>query len=381
MRLIITDPVIDDAFASIRNAVGTLPILESETQEQTTEGKSADASTEKIGGGARRILPDGTYATESALVSNAKEVKQKSKKPAIRRFLLEGDFFLGSVLASTLLKLIVRLRCGLKVKNGVKLNQLSAESMLTLSSIIRLGKSSIVTTKIDENNYERIIYAIKEISKPVSNIDRLILEEGRKSFRNVLKQEESKKNEADLISAKENLTLPNKQIEFRLFQSKGMHRADSFDFDLVKATHFEGDTELKSSKLDRIVQLTGYSDPIYAEAYVNIHQYDITIDVLVVNQTTQTFQNLILELSTLGDLKLVERPGSFTLAPRGFLSIKATIKVSSSDNGVIFGNIVYDHGSDTNTIVLNSINIDIMEYIKPAECTDLKVIVEWTFLM
>lgn len=29
------------------------------------------------------------------------------------------------------------------------------------------------------------------------------------------------------------------------------------------------------SKLSRIVQLTGFSDPVYAEAVVNVHQYDI----------------------------------------------------------------------------------------------------------
>lgn len=29
------------------------------------------------------------------------------------------------------------------------------------------------------------------------------------------------------------------------------------------------------SKLSRIVQLTGFSDAVYAEAIVNVHQYDI----------------------------------------------------------------------------------------------------------
>jgi vesicle coat complex subunit len=35
-----------------------------------------------------------------------------------------------------------------------------------------------------------------------------------------------------------------------------------------------------ASKLNRIVQLTGFSDPVYAEAYVNVHQYDILMGIV-----------------------------------------------------------------------------------------------------
>lgn len=48
-------------------------------------------------------------------------------------------------------------------------------------------------------------------------------------------------------------------------------------------------------------------------------------------------------------------------------------QVSSTENGIIFGNIVYDisgAASDRNCVVLNDIHIDIMDYITPADCTD-----------
>ena len=44
------------------------------------------------------------------------------------------------------------------------------------------------------------------------------------------------------------------------------------------------------SKLNKVEQLTGFSDPVYAEAYVNVNQYDIVLDVLIVNQTADTLQ-------------------------------------------------------------------------------------------
>ena len=62
------------------------------------------------------------------------------------------------------------------------------------------------------------------------------------------------------------------------------------------------------------------------------------------------------ELSTHGDLKVVERPQSHTLAPHDFKKIKANIKVSSTESGVIFGNIVYTNAgasADPEIVILN----------------------------
>jgi coatomer subunit beta len=49
-----------------------------------------------------------------------------------------------------------------------------------------------------------------------------------------------------------------------------------------------------------VAQLTGFSDPIYAEAYVHVNQFDILLDLLMVNQTDDVLQNVTLELATLG---------------------------------------------------------------------------------
>jgi coatomer subunit beta len=53
--------------------------------------------------------------------------------------------------------------------------------------------------------------------------------------------------------------------------------------------------------------------------------------VLIVNQTTETLQNLSVEFATLGDLKISERPTQHTLGPHSFQSIKTTIKVRILD--------------------------------------------------
>lgn len=94
---------------------------------------------------------------------------------------------------------------------------------------------------------------------------------------------------------------------------------------------------------------------------------------------------------------MVERPHPVVLAPHDFCNIKATVKVSSTENGVIFGNIgiiivflevicefpidllipVYDTSNTSNVVVLNTIHIDIMDYIIPATCTDTEFRQMW----
>jgi coatomer subunit beta len=85
--------------------------------------------------------------------------------------------------------------------------------------------------------------------------------------------------------------------------------------------------------------------------------------VRVVNQTADTLQGLTLELATHGDLKLTEKPTTHTLGPHACCTITANVKVSSTETGVIYGNIVYDvigSSADRNVVVLNDLHIDIM---------------------
>lgn len=77
---------------------------------------------------------------------------------------------------------------------------------------------------------------------------------------------------------------------------------------------------------------------------------------------------------------MVERPQPIILGPSDFSNIRASIKVTSTENALIFGNIVYDVGgatSDRNVIMMNEIRIDIMDYILPASCTDAEFRQMW----
>lgn len=115
----------------------------------------------------------------------------------------------------------------------------------------------------------------------------------------------------------------------RLLKSRkeGNVNTDQDVADILRATGGGEAEDSYVSRLERIFPLTGYSDPIYAEAYITIHQFDILLDILIINQTKTTMQNVTIEFSTLGDLKLAEKPVPYTIGPHGFHSIKVNFKV------------------------------------------------------
>jgi len=379
---------IDNVFTTLREALGELPLVPEEIDEdkekELKEKEQKEAPKKEIKSSAvNRVLADGTYATQSALTeSNSTSSSSKAPTvPHLRALLLGGDFFLGSVLAATLTKLALK-SMDQDIEQVTK-NMVVAQVLLILSNIIRLGQSKLPPNPIDPDSYERIILCIKVLSEPDPYIKNILVEQCHSSFARLLveqqkkKPTETKKKEVDVQA--------DDLIKVRLLRSKrtfGMEDIEDYDdTDLIKATGQEESKEDPSRKLSRVYQLTGFSDPIYAEAYVNVHQYDIVLDTLVINQTSETLQNVCLELATLGDLKLVERPQNLTIAPHDKKQIKANIKVSSTETGIIFGNIVYDiagvSSSDKNCVILNDIHIDIMDYISPASCTEIKFRTMW----
>ncbi|KAI9249871.1 adaptin N terminal region-domain-containing protein [Sporodiniella umbellata] len=380
---------IDEAWEQIRRGLGEIPLLASEQRLlDAAEADEEEAGKEAIvpsGAAApRRILADGTYATESAYTDSSAaaesrlEAVKAAKKPPLRTLILAGDYFLGTVLSTALAKLV--LRYNTLVGDAALANARKAEAMLIMTSILRVGQSKFVAFEIDEDSYDRIMQDVRVVgSAGNETVDNVYLKETRQVYSKQLQAQDNRLAATKAESELSSQTQVDDSIVFRQFTKKSGGNVDEYDQDLSRATGSLDDKNDLMSKLNHIVQLTGFSDKVYAEAVVNVHQYDILMDVLIVNQTNETLQNLSVEFATLGDLKLVDRPATHNLAPHSFLTAKVPIKVSSTETGVIFGNIVYDsHGSTENCVVLNDIHIDIMDYINPANCTETQFRSMWT---
>eukprot|EP01113_Clastostelium_recurvatum_P001792 TRINITY_DN1073_c0_g1_i6.p1 TRINITY_DN1073_c0_g1~~TRINITY_DN1073_c0_g1_i6.p1 ORF type:complete len:1001 (-),score=348.72 TRINITY_DN1073_c0_g1_i6:425-3292(-) len=384
----VTDQDIEAALPVITESLGELPLFNQDTEKETPSATPNKEEPARPRGTGTRVLADGSYASQSALAETPTQRATSEAVVNLRTLLVGGNFFLGSALASTLTKLALKAR-ELPRFAPERRNAIMAESLLTMTSILALGRSSVPPQTIDPDSADRIELCIRILSgyglADTSAIKNVWLRGCREAFSVMLehqqvdnKKHEKKKNTEPVVQADD-------LIKIRQLRGK---RAVDFDeedddgADVSKAIGLADQERDSEHRLNRVFQLTGFSDPLYAEAYVNVHQYDIVLDVTVINQTNDTLQNVSLELATLGDLKLVERPQTYTVAPREKLNIKANIKVSSTETGIIFGNIVYDvagqSSSDKNCVVLNEVHIDIMDYISPAHCTDLQFRNMWS---
>ncbi|KAL1292623.1 hypothetical protein HN51_053193 [Arachis hypogaea] len=381
---------VESGIATIKQCLGDLPFYT--VSEEGEGGQDASRTTQQVNSttvSSRRpaILADGTYATQSAALETAMSPPTLVQGPLssvgnLRSLILSGDFFLGAVVACTLTKLVLRLE---EVQTSkVEVNKATSQALLIMVSMLQLGQSSVLPHPIDNDSHDRIVLCIRLLCNTGDEIRKIWLQSCRQSFVKMLADKQRRETEEIKAKAQISNAQPDDLIDFYHLKSrKGMSQLeleDEVQDDLKRATgEFTKDAD-DANKLNRILQLTGFSDPVYAEAYVTVHHYDIVLDVTVINRTKETLQNLCLELATMGDLKLVERPQNYTLAPESSKQIKANIKVSSTETGVIFGNIVYETSSNVlerTVIVLNDIHIDIMDYISPASCADVAFRTMW----
>eukprot|EP01024_Parvocaulis_polyphysoides_P045806 TRINITY_DN4294_c0_g3_i1.p1 TRINITY_DN4294_c0_g3~~TRINITY_DN4294_c0_g3_i1.p1 ORF type:complete len:950 (-),score=181.16 TRINITY_DN4294_c0_g3_i1:400-3249(-) len=377
----VTESHVNEALDVLKESLGPLPLFKTEEEQEEEENNEESQKKEEAVSMPVQmrpvVLPDGTYATQASVVDTAPVKNIAKNVPNLRGLLLGGDFFLGGVYAVTLTKLLLRLK-SLNCTPAAQYNKELANSMLVIVSILKLGKSKAVTNPIDQDSYERMTMCLQVLASPSQDMENLLLQETHNVFSTMIEDKQTREAEEAAEEANESVQQPDDLIDFHhLIFRKGlsqMELEDEVATDLQRATGLVDPKEANATKLNRILQLTGFSDAVYAEAYVTVHQYDIVLDITVINRSDSTMQNLCIELATMGDLKLVERPQNYTLAPNDSKVIRANIKVSSTETGVIFGNIVYESGgySERNVVVLNDIHIDIMDYIHPATCQDVQ---------
>lgn len=377
----VTADEIQKSFSVIKSLIGEVPLIPAE--QKYLESLSQDPAIETDLAVAASIKPklasDGSYANEPNSVSVQQRSSKKKKRPLIREFLVDGKFCIAAAISNLLIKFYLRSQ---PVLSSQEIAKAKGEYALFMVSMARFGLSALCPQKIDTESYNRILFDIQLIcqNKAHENVRNALLNVDIKpvtkcsisSIANMKKV--AKKTTSDRQSV-------DSAINFRLFKSLSDQKSAVIDPSEIKderevsVQNAIKDSKVSSSdlrsNLSKVTQFTGYSDPVYAEAYVNFSQYDIIMDVLLVNQTNETIQNLTFELTTVGDLKLNSKPPTINLAPYGFQSLTVSLKISSTDNAVIHGNIVYDQKgkSDCGIIALSDVRIDVVDYIQPAHCS------------
>jgi coatomer subunit beta len=360
------DNMVNDAFEAIRNLIGEPPFIaplvgDSESKKKIEEASVSSSMTKNV------VLSDGTYASVTS-VSAPPRSNVVGKVPHLRRLICEGDILLGTVAATSLSKLAL--------KSSLNQNRLFIESLLVVAGIGRLIESK-KGNRIGVNSdcLDRLRLCSRLLLDPSLRSQMLpaFCEATQIAYSLLAKKQKAAKLRAAETSQKSRASNPDDLIQFRQLRAFAVQRGLDLDLmdadDISRAVGAEG-SNFEDTKLRHIYQLTGYSDPVYAEASLTVHEYDIVVEMLIVNRTSNTLTNLTVELATIGDLKILERPQSYNIAPLDERRLKTNIKVSSTETGHIFGTIVFETSSSAQKVYINlaDIQLDIMDYIRPAEC-------------
>jgi coatomer subunit beta len=364
-----------EAFDTISEQAGTPPFVsQGKDKDEDVKASEPKMITKNV------VLADGTYATQT-IYSEAKAPALSDSTPALRRMLVNGDVFLGEILASSLTKLCLRAE-DMPEFDAIKLKKMTAEAVLMMCGVVKMAELTVTAQRSSLNDcQERITVCCRALLDPKAKnlLKKPLLTDGRKRFAEFLKilkdKEASEAKSKKMKESEEVMTQADDLIHFRQLRSMAVQGGDvdlDDGADLARATGYDSADSLLTSELNHVYQLSGFADSVYCEALVTVHDYDIVLEILVVNRTASTLSNLTVELATMGDMKIVERPQSQSIGPMDQINIRASIKVSSTETGHIFGTIVYDDAATQTKcyINLNDIHMDIMDYIRPATCSD-----------
>ena len=341
------------------------------------------------------ILADGTYATQSAVSqstldtpgSNINSTTTNNNHTMIRNYILAGEWNLVNSLLNALTKLTLRFISYNQSTAQTELNTELSSTLLLFVRILRYGKQWC-SKSIDSDTVDRItqcIYILLNYKKYMYLIDASNYESNQQFITVTLQN----KNLITSTTNKSNHSLQLNQIDLAECDDLIVIRQlmSGADNDIVLDSddiyNITGSKSLNTditTQLNRIYALTGYNDMIYAETQLTVNDYDIILNITIQNQTTQLINNMNLELHTSGDLKLIDRLSSYNVAPLQKLQLQVTIKMTSTESGMIFGNIIYDDdksGGKKSTIVLNNIHMDVMDYIIPSTISDIEYRSMW----
>eukprot|EP00745_Piridium_sociabile_P032985 TRINITY_DN56440_c0_g2_i1.p1 TRINITY_DN56440_c0_g2~~TRINITY_DN56440_c0_g2_i1.p1 ORF type:complete len:716 (-),score=78.01 TRINITY_DN56440_c0_g2_i1:173-2320(-) len=345
------------------------------------------------------VLPDGTYGTESVYetvnegaettaIYNVGEVVQQT---ILRNFIIGGDFLLCSMVAVTLTKLALKEEAGLSLSASLK-NRVFYCTACLLKFVRDQptgGALCDASIRISQCLRAQQTILMNDVEKMKSR-RRDWFPDSRNELSEVLEIEAENNETAMQLEETVGRTVsePDALIVFRqLRERRGGWANDMLDDDdadvqtaLGSCPSLKDDSTLFQQRLAKVQQMTGIADPLYVEAFLQVHQFDLVLELLVINRTNETLQNLHVELSTNGDLKLVDRPAAVTLATAKQVTLYASIKVQSTENGIIFGYVTYDKRSalDKECLVLNEMHIDLLDYIQRSWIGELAFRTMWS---
>ena len=366
------------------------PTADVDVDKETATGATTTASSGGTISTKTVVLADGTYASK-AVYGGATQTAPKNTTSSIRTMICQGDILLATVCGVVIGKLLVR-------SNMILPDALRNEILFALTCLVRVVKNSL-SFGACKDQLSRLMHVLKVVASPQDNaLAQTAMREWesskcRESLTQLVVAESALRLKSSSTSARVTDEAPSKNVVFRVLKDKrdvlaatdpqlaaaaatigaAANNEDSSDTipgvvsALSNLSNIGNDPNVFSQRLCKATAMTGLADSVYIEGFVRLHSFDLILELSIVNRTAETLQNILVELCTNGDLKVVNKPEAVTLAPGESKTVFATIRVSSTENGTIFGYATLDRKSalDKEWIVLNEIHADVVDYIKP----------------
>jgi coatomer subunit beta len=116
-----------------------------------------------------------------------------------------------------------------------------------------------------------------------------------------------------------------------------------------------------------------------SEIEEDVSDDNLRLILSITNREEKTYNDLLVELSVRGDLKIYERPQPLTLGPFDTKTLVYNIKIASTEASFIFSTLSF-----TNTMTalkhflpLNEIKLNVMNHIRPYPLTDQEFRQKW----
>ncbi|CAG9475751.1 coatamer protein, beta subunit, putative [Plasmodium vivax] len=124
-------------------------------------------------------------------------------------------------------------------------------------------------------------------------------------------------------------------------------------------------SSLFMAKLYNSQRLTGTDDDLFIEAVPIVSNVNLIVEFYIYNQSGAYLQSIFISLSTHGNLKPIDKIPEFNLAPNEKRKFKITVKVHTTEAGIIFGYVFYERKNENrkNYIVLSELHINMTDYI------------------
>jgi len=121
------------------------------------------------------------------------------------------------------------------------------------------------------------------------------------------------------------------------------------------------------------VQLSGLGDPLYIEANCTHSRYEISLDLLVINQTSSYLQNICLDFNFSKNIQMVSPLAPFSLQPNSATTVKIQFSIRESLQSFVTATVTFkyprkdDYSGRPFVQNLSEILFDVNEFLEGAD--------------